>query len=392
MTRTTTLTDRLTTLHETAERISAQLVELELDSGRRLLEATRLTGESAARWASAGAALNGLWRGQGLLEGALQRADELAGAGRTADLQALLYERRIELADPDTPAAERDLLGTSSERRSVDQLLEEMSASFAAVKADIGQITAAWERLIPQLDEAGRTLAEARRLAEALESPIPQDLGAAEQALEQLRATVTGDPLAVGADDVVGLARTAQVLVDDLTAAVALMRGFDAQVLDARERLDVLRAARRTALAACDEVALKIAGPPPSLPAEDDAAPEQALTAIGELAREGHWREAHTELAALRSRIDGLIAEFERVSVAARAPIAARNQFRSLLEAYQVKARRLGMIEDAELVAIHRQANESLYTAPTDLRLVAQLVRAYQQRLGVASHAQERMS
>ncbi len=72
-----------------------------------------------------------------------------------------------------------------------------------------------------------------------------------------------------------------------------------------------------------------------------------------------------------------------------RAPIEARNQLRALLEAYQVKAGRLGAVEDPELARIFAQAHQALYTAPTDLALVAQLVRRYQEILSAARPAPE---
>ena len=53
------------------------LVDLEIDSGRQLLDATRLEGQSAERWASASQALTELWRRHGLLESLLKQADEL---------------------------------------------------------------------------------------------------------------------------------------------------------------------------------------------------------------------------------------------------------------------------------------------------------------------------
>jgi hypothetical protein len=48
---------KLRRLNEASERVSANLVELEIDSSRQLLEASALEGESAARWAEASAAL-----------------------------------------------------------------------------------------------------------------------------------------------------------------------------------------------------------------------------------------------------------------------------------------------------------------------------------------------
>jgi hypothetical protein len=47
----------LSRLQEASQRIAANLVELEIDSGRQLLDASPLTGVSADRWATARSAL-----------------------------------------------------------------------------------------------------------------------------------------------------------------------------------------------------------------------------------------------------------------------------------------------------------------------------------------------
>lgn len=72
---------KLERLQQATERVAANLVELEIDSGRRLLETTALTGESAERWAAASAALTELWRWHGLLEELNERAYQVK-AGR----------------------------------------------------------------------------------------------------------------------------------------------------------------------------------------------------------------------------------------------------------------------------------------------------------------------
>ena len=44
--------EKLKTLRDAVERIGQNLVDLEVDSSRKLLEATKLSGESASRWAA----------------------------------------------------------------------------------------------------------------------------------------------------------------------------------------------------------------------------------------------------------------------------------------------------------------------------------------------------
>jgi hypothetical protein len=71
--------------------------------------------------------------------------------------------------------------------------------------------------------------------------------------------------------------------------------------------------------------------------------------------------------------------EARRLLRVTRVPIEARNQLRALLDAYQVKAKRLGLVEDAEVADAYTRAQAVLYSAPTDLNSAAQLVRAYQE-------------
>jgi len=96
---------KLQALHEAAERISANLVELELDSSRQLLEASALEGVSAGRWSTASAALTEPWRRPGLLEELLQRADQLHACRHAAELRSVLDGQSIELTSSDVPLA-----------------------------------------------------------------------------------------------------------------------------------------------------------------------------------------------------------------------------------------------------------------------------------------------
>jgi hypothetical protein len=382
---------RLGALHEAAERISANLVELELDSSRQLLEASALQGESAARWSAANAQLTELWRRHGLLEELLQRADELQSASRAGELRSLVQGASIELASTDVPLAERSLLGTAQEtqRCTPDALLKSMSAAFDEVKLVVSAIGQAWEALIPRLDAGRRIGHESVGLADEVGESGRRDLRAAEAELDRLQKSVTTDPLSVGPAEIEAAVRSLQAIHDELEETVALKRAFEARTLEARELLEHLHDIVRQARAAHDEAQLKISVPsaPPANLAPDELAAE--LDRIADLAGDGAWREARRGLQDWTARTQVRLEDARRTLAANRAPIEARNQFRALLEAYQVKAKRLGRLEDAELLAISARAHEALYTAPADLALAAQLVRRYQQ---VLSGSQEALS
>lgn len=371
---------RLADLHQASERISANLVDLEIDSGRQLLEATRLEGQSAARWAAASQALTELWRRHGLLESLLEQADELKGPRWADQLASLLNGRSIELASSEVPVARRKLLAGAeeTERCSPDELLVSMSAAFEEVKTVLNEIGSAWEQLVPAIDDARHRLQAATELAAELHEGDRPEVDAAAQALADLHATVTADPLSVDPMEVETLVRRIDGARSGLEADVALKRGFETRILNAREALEQLGSLRTQLRASREELMIKItvAGAAPPPPDEDG---ERELTRITALAQRGEWSQARAELEPWTQRIAVRHAEAESLLRASRIPIEARNQLRALLDAYQVKAKRLGLVEDAEVADAYARAQASLYTAPTDLNVAAQLVRAYQE-------------
>jgi hypothetical protein len=371
-------------LHAACERISANLIDLEIDVGRQLLDASTLEGESAARWTEASAALTELWREHGLLQELLRAADELRGARHTFELAALLGGPSITLTRDDVPIAERELLGSSEaeQRFTPDQLLARMSAAFDQVKAASSAIGQAWDVLLPKLDVARRAAAEATRLAEGLERSDAAGLGEANASLNELAAKVSADPLSTCAEEVEQVSARLTAIVAELERALELKQGFERRMLEARELLAALDSALAGCAASREELLRKISGaeaapvpgPQPGLGPE--------LEAIEELAEHEGWREAARALEAWTGRVNALSAAAAAAQAANRAPVESRNQLRALLDAYRVKAKRLGRLEDSRLAALFEQAQSVLYTAPSDLGEAARLVRAYQQALG----------
>jgi hypothetical protein len=374
---------KLDELHQAAERVAANLVELEVDPERQLVEAASLEGVSADRAVAAGDAVTELWRRKGLLEGLLQKADKLRSSRKTEELSSLLDGPSIELASTDVPLAERELLGStrSIDRCSPDALLAEMASSFEEVKAVISQITGVWTALNPRLEGARSMLEEAGRLADEAGGAARVDVESAGRELATVSRATLADPLSVDPHEVDGVASAAEALRDALQADLALRRNFDASRLEALELVTRLASTERDVAAAQSELGLKIAGAsaPPLRTTSDDRATE--LEAVRELAATGRWREARTTLAAVRSETERGIARAEDALAAARGPLEARNQLRGLLDAYQVKAKRTGRLEDPRVAEIFSRAQDCLYTAPTDLALAAQLVRSYQDAL-----------
>jgi hypothetical protein len=382
---------KLRRLHETAERISASLVELEVDPTRTLLESSTLSGESAARWSAASAALSELWRRRELLEDLLGRADELQRAKRSDELDTLLRTDSVQMSGSEVPLAERSLFGTdkTSRRCSPDQLLQSMSAAFDDVKTIVADIDAAWGRLTPTLDGARALLRESRELAEELGEPDRRDLEEAAQTVASLSSLIATDPLSAAAAKVDRLADELRAIHRDLADGAALKHGFADRIRSARELAERLRSAIGDAHSARGELMVKIAlSAPPPEPKRYDALIAE-LTEITETGRLGAWRPARDALDDWTARTQDALERTHQTVASLRAPIHARNQFRALLDAYQAKAKGLGLVEDPELAEGFVRAQAALYTAPTDLAIAARLVRGYQQAVSGLPAAEE---
>ena len=165
----------LAELRAASERIGANLLELELDPSRELLEGVALEGESAARWSQASAALLELWRRTSCwatCSSAQWRcaagADGCPPNGWPSSTRAAARALDRPLHGP-VPIGERALLGTSrgADRCTPRELLSRMGVAFAEVSATLAALTAPWDELAPRLAAAGDALREATELSPA---------------------------------------------------------------------------------------------------------------------------------------------------------------------------------------------------------------------------------
>jgi len=253
----------LTRLQEASDRVAANLVELEIDSSRQLLEVSTLTGRSADSWVRASGALTDLWRWQGQLKQLLERAQRLRGPWRANELRSLLDGESIELTRTEVPLAERDLLGSSevTVRCSADELLERMSRAFDEVKAVVARFGEAWEALTPRVTAAQTALDEAQALAAGLGESHRRDLDEAARAVARLATAASADPLSTAPEDLDRLIDSLREIHRDLDATSALRREFDARISDARALLSTLETTAGEGRAAHDEALLKISVP-----------------------------------------------------------------------------------------------------------------------------------
>ncbi|MFI5008827.1 MAG: hypothetical protein ACHQDY_00965 [Solirubrobacterales bacterium] len=375
-------------LRDAAEAIGANLLEVELDPNRALLDSSTLEGESAARWGEASTTLTRLWQWHALLERLLERAVGLRGARprlpaeRLEELRELLEGASIELSSEQVPLEQRDLLGGAVLRCTPNELLARSSAAFDEAKIVLAAAGNAWDALLPRLQTARVTLQESAELGRALGEGEQPDLKHARERLSELTETLSKDPLSVSDAEVRELEQSLWVVRSDLEGLDRLRREIATLLADARRLLEELRRVALEGAEAHGQALVKIAAPAIRDPLSLDGALESQLEDIERIARDGAWREARTVLEQWTARARSLLEQARRIACENRAPIQARNELRGLLDACQAKATRLRLIEDPRHSGMFRHAHDSLYTAPTDLAKATELVHRYRHALG----------
>jgi hypothetical protein len=377
----------------TAERDSIQTNLLELDGsfGKQMLAGAVLTGESKRRWEAAAADLAALWETFTTYAAVVdQAAGLLAGARRSSDrelaqITTLLTGASVEVTRS-VPLARRDLTETGRSRLSLAAAVREMRRSFDGVGDVVAGAESVWNETADGLSEIGAELDAAKKqLGDTGDDEAAAALAAAGDELGRLRDLLNADPLALWQGGSVDTARLGRLRKQAAAAAaraaeIARVRA-DAQrrIAAAAAAVSAASAAFADAVAARDRAAARIAAaelPPP--PAEAVGL-DVRLAALDKLKAAGRWGRLAEELDTIEAQAAAAGQRCRDTQQAAAALLDRRNELRGLLDAYQIKAARLGAAEDSELSRLYDQAHELLWTAPCDLAAAAAAVTRYQQ-------------
>jgi hypothetical protein len=370
-----------------ADVVSANLLELDRDPNRQLLETAPLVGLTADEWQGARTALASVWDWSARFTAFLDQAAELRVSPRTrlAPARELLLERflteaSIELASDEIPLRDRDLL---QQRRvtsqcTADELLALMSGAFARAREMVSRVGAAWNELIPRLASARADLAAVGAI----------DTGRVQEELDALTEALVTDPLSVTEVAVHDAEASVAMLTRSAAAALALRDEWQERLRSARAELERLERDLAAARAAHAVAATKILDP--ALPEPPGVDPHLAagLDAVVGLADAGRWDEAAVGLEQWHGRsrrsADAAVVALE----ASRAPMVERDHLRGRLDACRAKAHGLDLDEDAVVTEAYERARAALFVAPTDLRMARHLVDRYQQLL-ITDHEPE---
>lgn len=329
--------------------LSTTLVKLDDHPGLEHVRRYQPTGTTAERWEAVAATIGRLWEDLASVTAALESATAL----------------RKRLPKPD-----------DAERAELTRMLcaaEELVDGPNRMRAACAEVTV----FLDAVDKINATVAKAlipwlRRLDTA-GAAIPAEI-------TDLLAVSATDPLSLTADDIGQRIACIAAGVDRQCAEhdemTALQSNWPAAVAATGARLDDLRDAVRHAVQTCARAAHKVlAGP---LPVPTDTEPDLRAT-LASLASMSPPDPA--ALRDLQRRIESAMEHVRRDEQLARGLLDRRTELKGRLRAYEAKAARLGLAEDAELLTSRGIAAGLLSRQPCDLRAVTQAVVDYQRLL-----------
>jgi hypothetical protein len=370
----------------TSEHIGSNLMELQRDPTREMLDLAVLDGVTASRWAAASHSSDQLWTWFTKLTALLEGANRLRGTRRSlsaaqeSELRALLTGPSIELADSTVPLHLRRLddARRTSSRCTPDELIDMMTAAFNELRDVVAATQYAWDQLVPRVAAARARLDEIANEPRGLDSELAPELARLRPRLDELGRRLMADPVAADAAEVDRMEAEINALRDDLDNAVVLRNELDAQLAHADAVLAEVRDATQRAADAHEEVTLKIVHPIVPVPAPMPRDLADGLLRVRALAEHGQWRAARSELDAWTDRSETALQRARDDAARNRAPIDERNELRGRIRAYKEKASAHGLLEDRAVTSAYNAAYDELHTAPTDLERAHELVREYQ--------------
>lgn len=371
-----------------SERIAESLVEMDAHPGHRLLRDSALSGLTATRWAQARTAMTTLWEQYTTYGGLVAKAREVrARRSKPNDedieeLTHILEGPVVELDSEAIPIERRGLTGPAqvTERITMAELLARMKQAFDMVTGVLAAAESAWSAAIGRLDPLDQRMRAASILAESVGEG---DFTSLKQDLEKARELVLTDMLTAKATDAIPeIERRLTELEARLRELARVRDEFSTRVSTLETVLSDVEAAEAMARQSYTAVLDKIDSP--GLPEPSD----QGSSALRDRLRRLTARMDTAGWSALAREADELDRFAASTLDAARTSLRAitglldrRAELRGRLEAYQVKAARLGHAEDDELSRLHDEAHQILFTAPCDLPAATRALNRYRQAI-----------
>ncbi|MFC4857615.1 hypothetical protein [Actinophytocola glycyrrhizae] len=380
----------LAAVQDDSERIAESLVAMDAHPGHRLLRDAALTGATAQRWARARVAMATLWEQYASYRDLVARALEVRarrsrpGDEELAELTGILHAPIVELDSAAVPIERRGLTGPAqvTERITLAELLSRMRQAFDTVTAVLAAAESAWSAAIGRLDPLDARLHTVSVLAESV-GAAGHDVSVIRGDLDKAREMVLTDVLTVHATDPLsGIERRISELETRLAGLAQVRDRFTARVAALESVLSDVEAIEATARQTYPAMVEKIAAPGLPVPGDQASATlrERLRRLTARLGTSG-WDVLAREADEL-DRFAANALESTRTALRAITGLLDRRaELRGRLEAYQVKAARLGHAEDPGLTRLHGEAQQILFTAPCDLAAATRALNRYRQAI-----------
>jgi hypothetical protein len=382
-------------LGQDGDRIAESLMEMDSHAGHQLLRGAALTGTSATRWAETSTAMTTLWDQFATYKSFLERAREVRarrsrpGEEELAELTELLSGPVVELNAQQVPIERRSLTGPSTviDRITLTELVERMNKTFSQVTEVLATAETAWSDAIGQLDALAEELTATTELADSIaagDRTVAATLNRIRRRIDDVRELAITDMLSLdaGADPLPEMAAELTELRARLESLAEIRDTFDDRLGMLDLALSDVEALETTARQTYTAVQQKIASP--GLPEPTDAVSRGLRGRLRELAGKrarGDWPRLAVEADALADAAANALESARRTLGAMSGLFDRRAELRGRLEAYRVKAARIGFAEDLELERRHQEAQELLFTAPCDLAAATRALNRYQQAI-----------
>lgn len=375
---------RLAALRQARDAVTTNLLDLEADGAYSLLKAGNgLSGVTAGRAKPALAGVVELYDGLQLLDDLVDRAEAYRNDGRFTDDRArqvisMLEGQSITLPPQVRPLAQRGLTDAAVTNTTISakDLLSAMEQTFAAVRDVVAAVDAAWNDLLPRVEQA-----DAEALTLASEAPAQTAVAGARAALRVATDRIAQDPLGAAGE----LAR-AEALLTSARQAVAQVRALRARVqtelADADALMGRIAAGIDEGRVALEDSRRTVAEPtglldpidPTTLTAGSGL--QAWLDRLRALVAAGDVERAADGLAHWRNVADQTLAAVQQVATANAAPAARRRELRGLLRAARAKAVAAGQSDDLDLRE-QEQAARAALAPPCDLAAAQRRVDDY---------------
>jgi hypothetical protein len=388
--------DKVLAYHEAAlASVELNLVDLENDPTYALVKAASFRGATAQKVDGALRGLAEIWQQAAIYRKAVTAAraqrDDLGmfPASRLPALDYTLRGRSILLTANDVPVLQRSLTGRARNQReiSLEDLLAQMTATFATGRDAVAAVEAAWSGLLPRWsklrERADRTFAQAGGLGLDHDASMVH----VRSLLGNVGDQFNSDPL--GASQQVDALEVALAPFERRVAALSTQRAtIQVRLRAANDNIHTLRSTIAEGARARERTFELILCDPATLLEPLDASgldhPPNGLAPwllrLVELTHEGQWDDCSAGL----DHWEKMLATWERAAAKVlainRAPVAQRDELRGLLEAVSAKASHVGFAEEPVLSRLAHDARGLLYQAPCDVALAAELVQDYMKR------------